>query len=115
MALGEIEIQDALKVFWREIRVGLICGVVLGLVNFVRIYLMNGRSLLLSFTVTCSLLITVVMSKSVGCLLPLIAKKVKLDPAIMAAPLITTIVDGASLVVFFMIAKLLLPQLSNTP
>jgi magnesium transporter len=107
MALGEIQIQDAFKVFWREIRVGLICGIVLGLVNFVRIYLMNGRSLMLSFAVTCSLVITVIMSKSVGCLLPLIAKKVNLDPAIMAAPLITTIVDGASLLVYFTIARLI--------
>jgi magnesium transporter len=106
MAVGEIESKDIFAVLWREIRVGFICGIVLGLVNFIRIYLMNGRNPFLSLTVTVSLCITIIMAKMAGCILPILAKKIKVDPAIMAAPLITTIVDGASLVIYFSIAKL---------
>jgi magnesium transporter len=108
MALGEISIKDVTQVLWREIRIGTICGLGLGLVNFVRIYLMNGRSAMLSLAVTASLFITILMAKSVGCVLPIFAKTLKVDPAIMAAPLITTIVDGASLIIYFSIAKVVL-------
>jgi magnesium transporter len=105
MALGEIGLGDIIKVVWREIRIGAICGLALALVNFIRIYLMNGKNLLLSAAVTASLFCTVLMAKTVGCILPMIAKRFKIDPAIMAAPLITTIVDGASLIIYFSIAK----------
>ncbi|GHV24237.1 magnesium transporter MgtE [Spirochaetia bacterium] len=107
MALGEISLGDLIKVIWREIRIGAICGMALGLINFLRIFLMNGRNLLLSATVTMSLFITVLMAKSVGCILPMVAKRFKIDPAIMAAPLITTIVDSASLIIYFSIAKVI--------
>jgi magnesium transporter len=107
MALGEIRLRDLLKVLWREIRIGALCGLALGLVNFARIYLMNGKNALLSLAVTTSLFATVVMAKTVGCILPMCAKKLKVDPAIMAAPLITTIVDGASLIIYFSIAKMI--------
>jgi magnesium transporter len=107
MALGEITLKDILKVIWREIRIGAICGAALGLVNFIRIYLMNGRNPALSLTVTVSLILTILMAKSVGCILPMVAKRLRIDPAIMAAPLITTIVDGASLIIYFSIAKVL--------
>ncbi|MDR0785545.1 MAG: magnesium transporter [Treponema sp.] len=105
MALGEIRFRDIFKIIWREIRIGTLCGLGLGIINFIRIYLMNGRDLLLSFTVTTSLFFTILISKCVGCILPLFAKKVKIDPAVMAAPLVTTIVDGTSLIVYFSIAK----------
>jgi magnesium transporter len=107
MALGEISLKDIIRVLWREMRIGILCGLGLGLVNFGRIYLMNGKNLLLSFTVTISLFITILIAKSVGCILPMFAKRLKIDPAIMAAPLITTIVDGASLVIYFSIAKMI--------
>jgi magnesium transporter len=107
MALGEIRLRDLLRVLWREVRIGGLCGTALGIVNFVRIYLMNGKNWLLSLTVTASLFATVVMAKTAGCILPMIAKKLKVDPAIMAAPLITTIVDGASLIIYFSIAKII--------
>jgi magnesium transporter len=107
MALGEIHLQDIIKVLWREIRIGALCGLCLGAVNFIRVYLMNGRSAVLAFTVTLSLFATILMAKGVGCTLPMIAKRLKLDPAIMAAPLITTIVDGASLVIYFSMAKII--------
>jgi magnesium transporter len=105
IALGEIEFKDILKILWREIRVGVLCGLGLGLVNFIRIYLMNGRDLFLCITVTASLMATITISKSIGSMLPLLAKKIKLDPALMAAPLITTIVDATSLTIYFSIAK----------
>ncbi|MDR2178582.1 MAG: magnesium transporter [Treponema sp.] len=107
MAVGEIALADIIKVIWKEIRIGTLCGIALGLVNFIRIYLMNGKNLLLSAAVTFSLFCTVLMAKSVGCMLPMLAKKLNIDPAIMAAPLLTTIVDGASLVMYFSIVKLM--------
>jgi magnesium transporter len=110
MALGEIRPRDVLKVLWREVRIGVLCGLALGAVNFVRVYLMNKSSgaitaFTLSLTVTLSLFATVLMAKVAGCLLPIAAKKLGVDPAIMAAPLITTIVDAASLVIYFSVAK----------
>jgi magnesium transporter len=105
MALDEIRFKDLFRVVWRELRIGALCGLGLGAVNFVRVYLMNGQNLVLSFTVTISLFITILMAKTIGCALPLLAKKIRLDPAIMAAPLITTIVDAASLIVYFSVAR----------
>ncbi|MHC6203995.1 magnesium transporter [Breznakiellaceae bacterium SP9] len=105
MALGEIEIRDIFKVLWKEVRISILCGLGLGLVNFVRIYFMNGHNVLLSASVTLSLAATIIVAKSVGCMLPMVAKKLKLDPAIMASPIITTLVDTASLIIYFSIAK----------
>ncbi|MDR1410851.1 MAG: magnesium transporter [Spirochaetaceae bacterium] len=105
MALGEIRLKDMLRVLWREIRIAALCGVALGAVNFIRIYFMNGKNAVLALTVTLSLFATVLTAKSVGCILPMFAKRLKVDPAIMAAPLITTIVDGVSLIIYFSIAK----------
>jgi magnesium transporter len=105
MALGEIRLTDILRVLWREIRIAALCGAALGAVNFVRIYFMSGKNAVLALTVTLSLFATVLTAKSVGCILPMFAKILRVDPAIMAAPLITTIVDGASLIIYFSIAK----------
>jgi magnesium transporter len=105
MALGEIDLRDIVRVLWKEIRIGIFCGLGLGAVNFLRVFLMNGRNAALSLMVSLSLFVTVLMAKSVGCVLPMVAKKLRLDPAIMAAPLITTIIDAASLLVYFSIAK----------
>ncbi|MDR1025733.1 MAG: magnesium transporter [Treponema sp.] len=105
MALDEIHFKDLFRVVWRELRIGALCGLCLGAVNFVRIYLMNGHNLVLALTVTASLFITVLMAKSIGCALPLLAKKIRLDPAVMAAPLITTIVDAASLLIYLSVAR----------
>ena len=108
LALGEIDTGDLFLVLWREIRVAALCGLALAGVNFVRIYFMHGRDLFLCLTISLSLAATVVMAKTVGCILPLAAKKMRIDPALMAAPLITTIADAASLIVFFSIARLIL-------
>ena len=107
MAVGEIEMSDVLSVVWKELRVGAICGVVLGFVNFIRILTLGGTPMAVNITVSISLAITVVVSKTIGCMLPMLAKKLRFDPAIMAGPLITTVVDSVSLVIFFNVAKIL--------
>ena len=106
IALEEIEPSDILKVWWKELRVSVICGGALAIVNFIRILIMN-RSSSIALSVSLALYVTVILSKSVGCLLPLVAKKLRLDPAVMAAPIITTIVDAGALLVFFWIAKVM--------
>lgn len=108
LALGQIEIRDILKVIWKEIRVSLIVGVILSIVNFFRIYYLQKVELAISATVSITLFFTIVIAKVVGCVLPIVAKKLKLDPAIMASPLITTIVDALSLIIYFGVATLLL-------
>lgn len=109
MALGEIQTKDILKVVFKELRVGLLIGVGLGAINLVRIYFLEpGANFLISLTVALTVAFTVVLAKLVGGLLPIGAKVLKLDPAIMASPLITTIVDVAALVVYFNVATRLL-------
>lgn len=108
IALEEIKLKDVFKVLWKELRVSLIVGFVLSLVNFVRIYYFESTDWRISITVCLSLFLTVVLAKVVGGVLPIIAKKFKLDPAIMASPLITTIVDAVALFTYFYIASWLL-------
>jgi magnesium transporter len=108
LALGEISLGDAFKVLWKEIQVGILVGVVLSGVNFLRIYYLERVDLLISATVSITLLFTVVLAKIAGGLLPILAKKVKIDPAIMASPLITTIVDAVTLAIYFTTATWLL-------
>ena len=106
LALEEIKLNDILKVIWKELRVSLVCGSALAIVNFGRVMIFNG-SAMIGFSVSMALLATVLIAKVVGCVLPLAAKRMKLDPAVMAAPLITTIVDACALIVFFGIARML--------
>lgn len=107
MTLGQIAIKDAGKVLWKELRVSITVGFVLALINIVRIYIIND-SLLLALTVSLSLFATVIMAKLIGGMLPILARTLKVDPALMASPVITTIVDAASLVVYFSIAAVIL-------
>ncbi len=108
IALGEIELKDARKVVLKELGISIVVGAVLAVVNFFRIYLFDNVGVLISLTVSLTLFITVVISKVIGGILPMIAKKINIDPAIMAGPLITTIVDALSLIVYFSIASWLL-------
>lgn len=101
LALGEITTKDFFKVIFKEFRVSIIVATVLSIVNFLRLYLFTSADLMISFTVCASLFFTVILAKVVGGILPIISKKLKLDPAIMASPLITTIVDAFALVVYF--------------
>ncbi|KAF5081088.1 Magnesium transporter MgtE [anaerobic digester metagenome] len=108
MALGEIEISDALKVVWKEIRVGILCGVALGLINMLKMTLVNRNTgFWIDFSVSISMAAVVILAKTIGCLLPILAKCLKLDPAMMAGPLISTVVDAVALVIYFSIATVL--------
>ncbi len=109
MAVGEIGLSDFLKVLWKELRVSLLVGVALSAVNYIRLILTYPGSEMVALTVAFALLVTVVIAKTIGGVLPMAAKFLHADPAIMAAPLITTIVDAVSLVVYFSIAQSLLP------
>ena len=103
LATDELEVKDVFKILWKEIRIAVIVGISLATINGLRIFA-QYKNLQLACTVGVSITTTVILSKSIGCLLPLLAKKLKLDPAIMAAPLITTIVDILSVLVYFNIA-----------
>ena len=107
LAMDEIRMKDFLKAWWKEIRVASLVGIILALVNGVRI-MIQYQDLQLSLVVGLTIIMTVILSKSLGCILPMLAKKLKLDPAIMAAPLITTIVDTCSVLVFFNIAVIIM-------
>lgn len=106
LAIGELELKDALKVLWKELRVSTLLAVTLSAVCFLKLYLLDGMLLGYDYTpiiclaVSLSLFATVVIAKIVGCFLPIVAKKIKLDPAVVASPFITTIVDALSLMIF---------------
>ncbi len=103
LAVGEIEFQDLFKVIWKEIRVAVCTSLILAVVNGCRIILMGQGDVMLAFTIGVTMSCTVLIAKVVGCSLPLIAKKVGLDPAIMATPLISTLVDISTISVYFAI------------
>ena len=108
MALGEVETKDWLSVLFKEVRVALVTGAALGIVNFLRIMLFTQTATLIAATVSVTLMCTVVIAMIVGCLLPMGAKRLGFDPAVMASPMITTIVDACSLLIYFMIASTIL-------
>lgn len=108
MAVGEIVPADLGRVVWKELRVGVMVGLILGLVNYIRLAFLYPGQEMLCLTVVLSLMVTVVIAKTIGCILPIAARVFHMDPAIMAAPLITTIVDAVSLVVYFQLACRLL-------
>lgn len=108
LSLGEIQFADLVKVIWKEIRVGVFCGLTLAGLNFVKILVVERVSLQVALVVCLSLAIAVLIAKIVGCLLPMLAQKVGFDPAVMASPFITTIVDALSLMIYFSIATNLL-------
>lgn len=103
IALGEIQFSDLFRVMFKEFRVSLIVGVALALANGIRILIMY-KNAGLALVIGLSLVATIVISKLIGCVLPLIAKKLHMDPAIMASPLITTLVDTCSILIYFNIA-----------
>lgn len=100
LALDEIKLSDLFTVWWKEARVALLCGSALAAVNFVRIWV-QYRDVGIAAVVALTLICTIFIAKSLGCLMPMAAKKLKLDPALMASPLITTITDACSILVFF--------------
>ncbi len=108
LSLREIEFSDYLKVLWKEMRVAVLCGITLAAANFLKLMLIDRVSLMVSAVVCLTLFIAVFLAKVVGSMLPMAAKKLGFDPAVMASPFITTIVDALSLLVYFRIATLLL-------
>ena len=118
LSLGDVEPADVLKVVWKELRVAFLCGVTLAVVNFGKMYLVD-RTLLgnveVTFTVAAIVSLTIVFvvmfAKVVGSTLPIIAEKIGVDPAVMASPLISTITDAVSLMIYFNIARILIPSL----
>jgi magnesium transporter len=105
MALGEVRFGDILRVIWKEFRVGLTVGIALVAVVFLRLMLLDKTGLTMALVVCVTLFCTVVLAKIIGCTLPMLAHKCKLDPALMASPMITTIVDACSLAIYFFIAS----------
>ena len=115
LSLDELEFRDIGTVVWKELRTSILCGIALAVVCFAKIWLVdkmlfgnNDITLMVDLVVCLALAVTVIMAKLVGCMLPMAAKAMKLDPAVMASPFISTIVDALSLLVYFLFAKMLL-------
>ena len=108
LSIGEIEFSDVLRVVWKEIRVALLCGITLALLNFLFLVFVSGQSVAVASVICLTLLSTVTAAKAVGCVLPMVASKIGFDPAVMASPFITTIIDALSLIIYVNIAMSLL-------
>ena len=120
LSLGELEFSDLGRVIWKEIRTAVLCGLALAVVCFGKILLVDrllmgndSISVMVSLVVCLTMALTVLVAKVVGCILPMLAKKIGFDPAVMASPFITTIVDALSLLIYFGIASTLLPGISG--
>ncbi|MBO5315059.1 MAG: magnesium transporter [Clostridia bacterium] len=112
ISLSEVDFSDLPRVFWKELRVGILCAVALGVVTFGKVMLIDGLllgnsaiDLTVSLVVAISLSLTIIAAKVIGAVLPLLAKKIGLDPAVMASPLITTLVDAISLIIYLFCAR----------
>ena len=108
ISLKEVEFRDIFRVIWKEVRVALLCGLTLAVCNFGKLLLVDHLTILVAFTICLTLFVTIFCAKVVGCTLPLIASRLGFDPAVMASPFITTIVDAISLLVYFQFATRLL-------
>lgn len=116
LSLGDIEFKDIFKVIWKELRVAVIIGIILGVINFIKLYLVDflwlhtfdtGVELAQMATICLTLIFVIIVAKMLGAVLPIVAKKLGLDPAVMASPLVTTILDAVSLLIYFGIAAIL--------
>ena len=108
ISLKEIEFKDIFKIIWKEFRVAILTGITLAAANFIKLLVIDKVNMSIASVVCLTLIITIIFAKIVGCTLPLLAKKVGFDPAVMASPFITTIVDALSLITYFQIATILL-------
>ncbi|MBM7582599.1 magnesium transporter [Caldicoprobacter guelmensis] len=104
LVLGELEFRDILKVIWKEMQIGTLAGLALALINFLRVYFIEGYSFSIAITISLTLVFVVIIAKIIGGVLPMIADKVGVDPTVMASPLITTIADAISLTIYFTLA-----------
>ncbi len=108
LSLGEIEFRDTLKVIFKEFRISFICGIVLAIVNFFKLWLLDQVGIQIAFVVSITMIAAVIFAKVVGSILPVIAKKIGFDPAVMSSPFISTIVDAVTLLIYFAIAAAML-------
>ena len=108
LSLNEIDFSDLPRVLWKELRVSVLCGGMLAVCMFAKALLFDRETVAVASVVSLTLIITVIIAKLVGCSLPILAKKIKIDPAVMASPFITTIVDALSLLVYFTFASRIL-------
>ncbi len=115
LSLGEIGFKDIFKVIWKEFRVGVLCGLTLAAVNFVKVWVldrwllgMDGITIGVDLVISLTLVIEIIFAKMVGCIFPILAKKLKLDPAVISSPIITTVMDALSLLVYFGFATAIL-------
>ncbi len=112
MATEEVSLSDWLKVLWKEIRVGTLVGLALLIVNMIRIYI-QYQDFELSLVLGITLILTVIVSKAIGCMLPMLVKKLKKDPAVVAAPLLTTVIDLCAIVIYFQVATSIIAELKH--
>ena len=115
LSLNEIDFKDIFKVLWKELRVGLVCGITLAAVNFVKVWFidrtllgMDGITIEVDLVISLTLIIEIIFAKMVGCAFPVLAKKMKLDPAVISSPFITTVMDALSLLIYFGFASAIL-------
>lgn len=108
ISLGEVEFRDIFRVIWKEVRVAVLCGIALAAVNYAKLLFFDGVGVQVAMIVCLTMVVTVLVAKIVGCTLPMLAKQIGFDPAVMASPFITTIVDAVSLVIYFQIATRML-------
>lgn len=118
MSLGEVSFKDYFRVVWKELKVGLVCGVSLAVVNFAKIWLVDHLlfrndeiTLIIDLAICLTLIVEIIFAKIIGCSLPMLAKRIGSDPAVMSSPFVTTLVDAVSLLVFFGISTAIIPQL----
>ncbi len=115
LSLGEVEFSDTLRVVWKEVRVAVLCGATLAACNFVKLLVVDrmllhneGVTVMVAAVICVTMVFTVLCAKVVGCLLPLLAQRIHLDPAVMASPFISTVVDVVTLLIYFQVARALL-------
>lgn len=108
LSLGEVRMGNILRILWKEFRVSLLCGITLAIAAFAKVMIVDRVGFAIAAVVSLSLLATIIVAKLVGASLPILAKRIKLDPAVMASPFITTIVDAVSLIIYFAIATKIL-------
>ena len=108
MSLGDVEFHDLLRVIWKELRVAVLCAATLGVVVYGKVIFIDRKGGMVALVVALSIFLTIVIAKLVGCTLPMLAKRMGFDPAVMASPFITTVVDALSLLIYFAVATQLL-------
>ena len=108
LSLGDITFRDTFRIIWKEFRVAFLCGVTLALVNFGKMLLIDRVGVMVAAVVCVTMVLTIILAKFIGCTLPILAKRLHFDPAVMASPFITTIVDALSLLIYFRVASMIL-------